>query len=199
MLYIGKQKECTMFVKLCNEQNRFPAEARQIGNMMFLNLFHEWNFVLFFVVLFLYVEFLIWFGNPNGFWHLIRYHPEDYFVIWKPVYDTRRPRGQRRSLTVAFSALRFTIGPLGNERPNKWIHQSVCVLLSVFIWDAVRPRRAQSAGTQRKGMPLLAGLMNGWHIVAWQRRMWQPPSHKRGAVFNYQREIMWCWPPQHQI
>lgn len=96
---------------------------------------------------------------------------------------------------MAFSALRFTIAPLGNERPNKWIHQSVCVLLSVCIWDAVRPRRAQSPGTQRKGMPLLAELMNGWHAAPWQRRMWQPPSPKREAVLNYQGEIMWCWPP----
>lgn len=96
---------------------------------------------------------------------------------------------------MAFSALRFTIAPLGNERPNKWIHQSVCVLLSVCIWDAVRPRRAQSPGTQRKGMPLLAELMNGWHAAPWQRRMWQLPSPKREAVLNYQGEIMWCWPP----
>lgn len=99
------------------------------------------------------------------------------------------------SIAVAFSALRFTIGPLGNERPNKWIHQSVCVLLSVCICDAVRPGRAQSPGTQRKGMALLAGLMNGWHAAPWQRRMWQPPSRKRGAVLNYQWEIMWYWPP----
>lgn len=125
----------------------------------------------------------------------MRHRPEDYSVLWKPAYDISRPRGQQHSIAVAFSALRFTIGPLGNERPNKWIHQSVCVLLSVCIWDAVRPRRAQSPGTQRKGMPLLAGLMNGWHAAPWQRRMWQPPSRKRGAVLNYRGEITWCWPP----
>lgn len=125
----------------------------------------------------------------------MRHCPEDYSVLWKPVHDSSRPRGQQHGIAVAFSALRFTIGPLGNERPNKWIHQSVCVLLSVCIWDAVRPRRAQSPGTQRKGMPLLAGLMNGWQAAPWQRRMWQPPSRKRGAVLNYRGEITWCWPP----
>lgn len=136
-------------------------------------------------------ELLIWFRNPNGFQCLMRHRPKDYSALWKPVYDTSGPRGQQHSIAVAFSALRFTIGPLGNERPNKWIHQSVCVLLSVCIWDAVRPRRAQSPGTQRKGMPLLAGLMNGWHAAPWQRRMWQPPSRKRGAVLNHQGEITW--------
>lgn len=121
----------------------------------------------------------------------MRHRPKDYSALWKPVHDISGPRGQQHSIAVAFSALRFTIGPLGNERPNKWIHQSVCVLLSVCIWDAVRPRRAQSPGTQRKGMPLLAGLMNGWHAAPWQRRMWQPPSRKRGAVLNHQGEITW--------
>lgn len=41
----------------------------------------------------------------------------------------------------------------------------VCVLLSACICDVVRPRRAHSPVAQRKGMPLLAGLMNWWHAL----------------------------------
>lgn len=139
--------------------------------------------------------------NPNDLQCLMRHCSEDYCALWKPVQESRGPGGQQHICGMPWHSVHCNspLAPWVIKRPNKWIHQNVCVLLSVCIWNAVSLRRAHSPGTWRKGMPLLAGLMNGWHAVPWQRRMWQPPSPKRGgggaAEINYHGEIMWLWPP----